>query len=263
VPTDKLFTGQRLDDTGLYFYNARYYDATIGRFISADTIIPNPMNPQAFNRYSYCFNNPLKYVDPSGYKVVVSGEDYRIIQEMLQRDDLSSAEWWFLLSVVTSPEYKAYEAYRKSYRESADELEESEKTILFKTGDTSGYDIMSQQNDDVFTITLDQDLIGISGHEEYWRTLISFEILRIQPFLFVHKTRDELRQDLADVLMVSADILDVSSAGSDAIPPEYIVYAAGAYLGITLSAPYVAFAILCVGALGPDALRLAADVVAP
>jgi hypothetical protein len=38
--TDKLFTGQRLDDTGLYYYNARYYDPTIGRFISPDTVIP-------------------------------------------------------------------------------------------------------------------------------------------------------------------------------------------------------------------------------
>ena len=64
--TDKLFTGQRLDDTGLYYYGARYYDPTIGRFISADTIVPNPMNPQSFNRYSYCLNNPLKYIDPSG-----------------------------------------------------------------------------------------------------------------------------------------------------------------------------------------------------
>jgi RHS repeat-associated protein len=68
VPTDKLFTGQRLDDTGLYYYNARYYDPTIGRFISPDTIIPNPTNPQAFNRYSYCLNNPLKYTDPSGHQ---------------------------------------------------------------------------------------------------------------------------------------------------------------------------------------------------
>jgi RHS repeat-associated protein len=65
--TDKLFTGQRLDDTGLYYYGARYYDAGIGRFISADTIIPDAMNPQAFNRYSYVINNPLKYTDPTGY----------------------------------------------------------------------------------------------------------------------------------------------------------------------------------------------------
>jgi RHS repeat-associated protein len=67
VPTDKLFTGQRLDATGLYFYNARYYDATIGRFISPDTVIQSMANPQCLNRYSYCSNNPLKYTDPSGH----------------------------------------------------------------------------------------------------------------------------------------------------------------------------------------------------
>jgi len=70
VNTDKLFTGQRLDDTGLYYYNARYYDAGIGRFISADTIVPDPFNPQSLNRYSYCLNNPLRYVDPSGFEEV-------------------------------------------------------------------------------------------------------------------------------------------------------------------------------------------------
>jgi len=67
LDTDKKFTGQRLDGTGLYYYGARYYDPTIGRFISADTIVPNPVNPQALNRYSYCLNNPLKYIDPTGH----------------------------------------------------------------------------------------------------------------------------------------------------------------------------------------------------
>lgn len=65
--TDKLYTGQRLDNTGLYFYNARYYDAAIGRFISADTLVPNWSNPQSLNRYSYCWNNPLGVTDPSGH----------------------------------------------------------------------------------------------------------------------------------------------------------------------------------------------------
>lgn len=68
MPTDKKFTGQRLDGTGLYHYGARYYDASIGRFISADTIVPNPANPQSFNRYSYCLNNPLRYVDSTGHQ---------------------------------------------------------------------------------------------------------------------------------------------------------------------------------------------------
>jgi RHS repeat-associated protein len=65
--TDERFTGQRLDQDGLYYYGARYYDATIGRFISADSIVPNPANPQSLNRYSYCYNNPLKYTDPTGH----------------------------------------------------------------------------------------------------------------------------------------------------------------------------------------------------
>lgn len=67
MPVDEQFTGQRLDSTGLYFYNARYYDPSIGRFISADTLVPSFANPQAFNRYSYVYNNPLKYTDPSGH----------------------------------------------------------------------------------------------------------------------------------------------------------------------------------------------------
>lgn len=41
TPTDRRYTGQRKQaDTGLYFYNARWYDPAIGRFISADPIIP-------------------------------------------------------------------------------------------------------------------------------------------------------------------------------------------------------------------------------
>jgi RHS repeat-associated protein len=69
--TDKLFTGQRLDATGLYYYNARYYDATIGRFTSPDNNVSQPFNPQNLNRYSYCLNNPLKYIDPSGRDQII------------------------------------------------------------------------------------------------------------------------------------------------------------------------------------------------
>jgi len=68
VSTTYRFTGQRLDDsTGLYYYGARYYDAALGRFIQPDTIVPNPGNPQDLNRYTYARNNPLRFVDPSGY----------------------------------------------------------------------------------------------------------------------------------------------------------------------------------------------------
>jgi hypothetical protein len=39
----------------------------LGRFLSADTIVPSPADPQQFNRYAYTRNNPLKYTDPTGH----------------------------------------------------------------------------------------------------------------------------------------------------------------------------------------------------
>ena len=66
--TDKLFTGQReMAGLGIYHYQARFYSPKLGRFLSADTITPNPSNPQNLNRYSYVTNNPLLYIDPSGH----------------------------------------------------------------------------------------------------------------------------------------------------------------------------------------------------
>jgi len=62
------FTGKELDQTGLYFYGARYYDAQLGRFTQADTIVPDPTSSQSLNRYSYCDNNPINYTDPTGHK---------------------------------------------------------------------------------------------------------------------------------------------------------------------------------------------------
>jgi RHS repeat-associated protein len=66
--TDRGYTGHKHNDNlGLIYMNARYYSPYINRFISADTIVPDPTNPQSFNRYSYVNNNPLKFVDPSGH----------------------------------------------------------------------------------------------------------------------------------------------------------------------------------------------------
>ena len=68
--TNRHFTGQ-LDETtaiGLYFFNARFYDPLLARFTSADSIVPEPGNPQAWDRYAYTLNNPVKYIDPTGHR---------------------------------------------------------------------------------------------------------------------------------------------------------------------------------------------------
>ncbi|HSY16873.1 MAG TPA: RHS repeat-associated core domain-containing protein, partial [Candidatus Acidoferrales bacterium] len=64
----RRYTGQVLDDvTGLYYYNFRYYDPILGRFTQPDDVIQDIFNPQSYNRYSYCVNNPLRYTDPTGH----------------------------------------------------------------------------------------------------------------------------------------------------------------------------------------------------
>ncbi|RIK57522.1 MAG: hypothetical protein DCC63_13640 [Nitrospira sp.] len=61
------YTGQELDaSTTLYNYKARQYEAALGRFVSPDTVVPDPFNPQDLNRYAYVRNSPLNYTDPTG-----------------------------------------------------------------------------------------------------------------------------------------------------------------------------------------------------
>jgi hypothetical protein len=48
----------------------------INHFIQPDTIIPNPADPQSWNRYSYVGNNPIRYSDPSGHKACGSVDSY-------------------------------------------------------------------------------------------------------------------------------------------------------------------------------------------
>ena len=71
MPTDFGDTGQRLEKAGyvgsLMDYKARAYSPVLGRFVSADTIVPGAGNPQALNRFAYVLNSPLGFVDPSGH----------------------------------------------------------------------------------------------------------------------------------------------------------------------------------------------------
>ncbi len=64
------YTGhESVAETGLINMNARLYDPVIGRFISADSVVPEPGMGMAYNRYMYVLGNPLKYNDPSGHWV--------------------------------------------------------------------------------------------------------------------------------------------------------------------------------------------------
>ncbi|HAH59197.1 MAG TPA: hypothetical protein DCL86_13710, partial [Bacteroidales bacterium] len=67
VVIDRGFTGhEHLDVFGLINMNGRVYDPVVARFLSPDPYIQASGMPQNYNGYVYCWNNPLKYVDPSG-----------------------------------------------------------------------------------------------------------------------------------------------------------------------------------------------------
>ncbi len=63
------YTGKELDSTGLFYYEARYMDPVIGRFVSVDPLMvesPEKCGIQECNLYSYTTNNPIIFIDPTG-----------------------------------------------------------------------------------------------------------------------------------------------------------------------------------------------------
>lgn len=64
---DRGYTGhEHLQSIGLINMNARLYDPILRKFLSPDNYVQDPFNTQSFDRFSYVFNNPLLYTDPSG-----------------------------------------------------------------------------------------------------------------------------------------------------------------------------------------------------
>ncbi|MEO3678411.1 chitobiase/beta-hexosaminidase C-terminal domain-containing protein [Rheinheimera sp. FR7-31] len=66
--TQKGYTGHiQVDHAAVIHMGGRIYDPDLGRFMQADPIVQDPRDAQSLNRYSYVFNNPLSYTDPTGY----------------------------------------------------------------------------------------------------------------------------------------------------------------------------------------------------
>jgi len=160
------YTDQELDvGTGLYNYDARMYDPIIGRFISPDSVVPDPANSQGLNRYSYTLNNPLRYVDPTGnslsgpssasvssgvdstfggdrgldsyehYKALISGKDYDC-SEIPQKDFVRVAYEYITFVLENQSELELTEKEKKILEKVPEEALEFilQARILVRTG---------------------------------------------------------------------------------------------------------------------------------
>ena len=82
----RKFNGYERDgETGLDYAQARYYASGQGRFTGVDAGAFTPADPQNWNRYSYVQNNPLKFIDPTGNTLTLTGHDANAFLEELER----------------------------------------------------------------------------------------------------------------------------------------------------------------------------------
>lgn len=72
-----------------------------GRFASADTIIPNPVNPQSFNRFSYVYNNPIVYTDLTR---TIACDDSNLPEEGHFCPEIGSSDSWVDIVDMVSKE---------------------------------------------------------------------------------------------------------------------------------------------------------------
>ena len=77
LQTHRTFTGQKSDASGLLYYNARYYDPSLGTFISPDSMVPGAGQVINYKRFLYARGNPLKYTDPSGHASAESIQNWK------------------------------------------------------------------------------------------------------------------------------------------------------------------------------------------
>ena len=110
------YCGEYYDtESGLYYLRARYYDPMTGRFISKDSLEGQIDNPLSLNLYTYCYSNPLRFIDPSGN--IVTDWDY----DHLTADEIKKIEQYTREYIAGNTyAHEKAEAIRNKYRKSTE-----------------------------------------------------------------------------------------------------------------------------------------------
>ncbi|MET3695716.1 RHS repeat-associated protein [Bacillus oleivorans] len=130
------YTSQRYDDkAGLIDMNARWYDPTVGRFLTQDTYRGDMMNPLTLNRYSYVLNNPVNMWDPTGHYPesiaddgMTKGDSYHIpgIPDWVANKVRFHSEQTNVTPSSYTQKYWQYQGYNRVYLDKSFEIKQHE-----------------------------------------------------------------------------------------------------------------------------------------
>jgi RHS repeat-associated protein len=133
------YNGKERDETGLYYYGARYYDPAIGRFITRDPVMGKKESPQTLNRYVYCINNPLTYVDPAGTD---SNNTQETVEEIFRRlQAVNPDELKEIQAALDNNEIEPVDALKKVLELLGFEVKEENDALLIEVSEGDWFGI--------------------------------------------------------------------------------------------------------------------------
>ncbi|MBN1404080.1 MAG: hypothetical protein JW942_06405 [Opitutales bacterium] len=149
---------------GVNLLLARVYDPQTGRFLSADIVVQNPSNLQSYNRYAYSLNNPLRYVDPSGY--VVWRPEERAIPEDATDDQRQEIE--------------TYNAKVREYLGFLDKIKETEYGAkvyanLDSKKETFAFQAVNNQKGELAGYTVNERVVSENGIQNQFIGAVMYE----------------------------------------------------------------------------------------
>lgn len=135
-PNGPAYTGHVNDpDTNLVYMQARYYDPSIGRFLSIDPVRPTAGNGFSFNRYGYANENPQRYIDPDGRTCTQVDQTYTCqIDKVVTQENGKT-----VTRDATAEDHKTFAAVENSLTKAVNTAASSGKTanISFTSGGTT------------------------------------------------------------------------------------------------------------------------------
>lgn len=194
------YTGHAFDPaTGLYHFQARFYDPETGRFLSADPYLGDPATPPSLHRFLYAYGDPLRYTDPTGRMTV-----HYVEREALAGKRPAPPTQWGVPAELSLAEAAVHSDLRQIYSDSAHGVAEQYRIV--------GEKIRDKQSRYLATLNLDADDYDAAGNPR-WEKIWSEFTTTTGGYA---RSITDLKARLFQAVREGGPVVDVSELFSDA-----------------------------------------------